>query len=159
MSAMDRREIEALLVFLANGTLDGAERAEVEAAVAADPVLPAELEAALCDDLNTPTALAELARIAGEARRAESSEDKARCKAELLGGGAPLGLLQQDPAHWFGRGAGNDDDARIQTLVDERIAAKQARDFARADAIRDQLGAEGIVLEDTAQGVRWLRKR
>ena len=70
----------------------------------------------------------------------------------------PLGLLQQTPADWFARGASGDDDARIQQLVDERIAAKQARDFARADAIRDQLAEEGIVLEDTPQGVRWVRK-
>ena len=42
-------------------------------------------------------------------------------------------------------------------LVDQRNAAKQARDFARADAIRKQLADEGIVLEDTAQGVRWRR--
>ena len=50
-----------------------------------------------------------------------------------------------------------DDDARIQALVDERSAAKKSRDFARADAIRDQLAAEGIALEDTPQGVRWKR--
>ena len=43
--------------------------------------------------------------------------------------------------------------------VEERAAAKQARDFARADAIRDQLAGEGIALEDTPQGVRWTRKR
>lgn len=127
--------------------------------VAADPEIPEEIESALCDDLNTPTALAELARIAGEARRAEATADRARCKAQLLGGGAILGLLQQPPAHWFGRGDGHDDDARIQSLVDDRNAAKKARDFARADAIREQLANEGIVLEDTAQGVRWVRKR
>ncbi len=126
--------------------------------VAAEPVMPEEIEAALCDDLNTPAALAELARIAGEARRAETPDQRRRWKSALLGGGALLGLLQQDPAVWFGRGAGHDDDARIQALVDERTGAKQARDFARADAIRKQLADDGIVLEDTAQGVRWLRK-
>ena len=68
-----------------------------------------------------------------------------------------LRLLQQDPADWFARGASNDDDARIQALIDERITAKQSRDFARADAIRQQLADEGILLEDTPQGVRWKR--
>ena len=54
-------------------------------------------------------------------------------------------------------GAASEDDTRIQALVDERTAAKKSRDFARADAIRDQLAAEGIALEDTPQGVRWKR--
>jgi cysteinyl-tRNA synthetase len=119
--------------------------------------IPASVEAALDDDLNTPLALAEVARIASEARKAESGDDKQRLKRELLGAGLALGLLQQAPADWFGRGAAEGDDARIQALIDERIAAKQARDFARADAIRDQLAAENIVLEDTPQGVRWKR--
>lgn len=81
-------------------------------------------------------------------------------RGRLLGAGRAIGLLQQEPAAWFGTSGGDaDDDARIQALIDERAAAKQARDFARSDAIRDQLAAEGIVLEDTAQGVRWSRKR
>ena len=125
--------------------------------VEADAVIPAGIEAALDDDLNTPAALAEVARIAGEARKAASTADRMQLKAELLGAGRVLGLLQQDPATWFARGASNDDDARIQALVDERVSAKQARDFARADAIRQQLADEGILLEDTPQGVRWKR--
>jgi cysteinyl-tRNA synthetase len=68
-----------------------------------------------------------------------------------------LGLLQQSPEAWFARGASGDDDARIQALVDERNDAKKTRDFARADAIRKQLADEGILLEDTPQGVRWKR--
>jgi cysteinyl-tRNA synthetase len=130
---------------------------DVDAGVAARSI-PASIEAALDDDLNTPAALAEIARIAGEARRASAPDERARLKAELLGAGLALGLLQQDPAAWFARGASGEDDGRIQALVDERAAAKQARDFARADAIRDALAAEGIVLEDTAQGVRWVRR-
>ncbi|KRD74558.1 cysteine--tRNA ligase [Lysobacter sp. Root983] len=120
--------------------------------------IPAAIEAALEDDLNTPNALAEIARIAGEARKAEGDERAAR-KRELLGAGLALGLLQQDPATWFARGADGSDDARIQALIDERNAAKKNRDFARSDAIRDQLAGEGILLEDTPQGVRWVRKR
>jgi cysteinyl-tRNA synthetase len=120
--------------------------------------IPESIDDALCDDLNTPAALAEIARIAGEARRATDEGDKARLKADLLGAGLALGLLQQDPAAWFARGNDGGDDARIQALVDERIAARKAKDFARSDAIRDELAAEGIVLEDTAQGVRWVRR-
>ena len=120
--------------------------------------IPPAIEAALDDDLSTPQALAEIARIAAEARKAEGGERAAR-KRELLGAGLALGLLQQDPATWFARGADGGDDARIQGLIDERAAAKKNRDFARSDAIRDQLAAEGILLEDTPQGVRWVRRR
>ena len=127
--------------------------------VDADAAIPESIETALDDDINTPAALAELARIAAEARKAGSDADKRRLKGELLGAGLALGLLQQDPAAWFARGANGDDDARIQALVDERTQAKTARDFARADALRMQLADEGIVLEDTPQGVRWSRKR
>ena len=125
----------------------------------ATAVIPASIDAALDDDLNTPQALAEIARIGSEARRADSTAEKARLKSELLGAGLALGLLQQTPAAWFSRGVerNSDDDARIQALIDERSAAKKNRDFARSDAIRDQLASEGVLLEDTAQGVRWKR--
>ncbi|NIJ68384.1 cysteine--tRNA ligase [Xanthomonas sp. 60] len=128
--------------------------------VEAEAHIPAAVEAALDDDLNTPLALAELARIGTEARRAGTAAERARLKAELLGAGLALGLLQQAPAAWFGRtSADSDEDARIQALIDARGAAKAARDFARADSIREELAAEGIVLEDTASGVRWIRRR
>jgi len=128
------------------------------AGVDAAPEIPTAVEAALDDDLNTPQALAELAAIAAAARKARGDGERTRLKSQLLGAGLALGLLQQDPSAWFARGTGSGDDARIQALVDERAAAKKARDFARADAIRDQLAAEGILLEDTPQGVRWKRE-
>ncbi|KFN41108.1 cysteine--tRNA ligase [Arenimonas oryziterrae] len=128
------------------------------ASVTADTVaLPASVEEALCDDLNTPAALAEISRIAGEARKADTREAQRRLKGELLAAGEILGLLQQDPAAWFSRGSAEGDEARIQALVDERNLAKQSRDFARADAIRKQLADEGVLIEDTAAGVRWRR--
>jgi len=123
----------------------------------AEATLPSGIEAALDDDLNTPAALAEIARIAGEARKATDPTTRASLKGQLLAAGRVLGLLQQMPEAWFARGASGDDDSRIQALVDERVEAKRSRDFARADAIRAQLADEGILLEDTAQGVRWKR--
>jgi cysteinyl-tRNA synthetase len=125
--------------------------------VEAEPAIPAAIDAALDDDLNTPQALAEISRIAGDARKAESQTDRQSLKSELLGAGMALGLLQQVPADWFGRGSSNDDDIRIQALIDERAIAKKTRNFARSDAIREQLAQEGVLLEDTPQGVRWKR--
>ena len=125
---------------------------------AAAAPIPDAVESALCDDLNTPRALAALAQIAAEARKAHSIADQHDAFRALRAGGRALGLLQQTPAEWFARGADGDDEARIQSLIDERIEAKKARNFTRADEIRDQLAAEGIVLEDTAQGVRWRRQ-
>ena len=116
------------------------------------------IEKALSDDLNTPLALAELAKIAGHARKAESHADKHYAKTQLLSAGAALGLLQSPPQTWFGQtGSSADDSANIQALIDERNLAKQQKDFAKADAIRKQLLEQGIAIEDTAQGVRWKR--
>ncbi|MBD7986986.1 cysteine--tRNA ligase [Luteimonas sp. Sa2BVA3] len=155
------RDVDALLA--QHEEADGGITAPVDAAI------PDAIEAALDDDLNTPQALAELAAIAGNARVLRNAiaqgdasgrgplQAVAALAASLRAGGRALGLLQQAPSAWFGRGASGDDDARIQALVDERAAAKQARDFARADAIREQLAGEGVLLEDTPQGVRWKR--
>jgi cysteinyl-tRNA synthetase len=113
--------------------------------------VPERLEAALCDDLNTPQALAELSVLADAARLAPSPATK----AALLGGGAVLGLLQQDPETWFKQAGGTVDAERVEALLEERRAARAARDFARADAIRNELSAMGVVIEDGAQGTRW----
>jgi cysteinyl-tRNA synthetase len=138
------------------GTLrDLGEVDDVDAAT--DVAIPSRIEAALDEDLNTPQALAELAAIAAEARKAGSAGERAAARSRLLGAGLALGLLQQSPHAWFGHGVDGDQDARIQALVDERDAARKARDFARSDAIRDQLAADGVLLEDTASGVRWKR--
>lgn len=114
--------------------------------------VPERLEAALCDDLNTPQALAELSTLADAARQAPSPATK----AALLGGGAVLGLLQQEPEAWFKHAGGSTvDAARVEALLEERRSARAARDFARADAIRDELTGMGVMIEDSAQGTRW----
>ena len=61
-----------------------------------------------------------------------------------------LGLLYE-------RKADKNLDSEIEALIEERQAARKNRDFARADAIRDELKAQGIILEDTPQGVKWHR--
>jgi cysteinyl-tRNA synthetase len=139
----------------ATSTLDGWYRvlrdlAGVDLPASELPV-PERVEAALCDDLNTPQALAELSVLADAARQSGSAE----AKAALLGGGALLGLLQQDAEAWFRRGESTVDAAHIEDLLQQRQAARAARDFARADAIRDELAAMHIAIEDSAQGTRW----
>src|SRR3546814_19586903 len=121
------------------------------------PEIPAAIEAALDDDLNTPQALAEIAAIAATARKAGTEGERRRLKSQLLGAGQALGLLQQAPADWFGRGSSGDDDARIQTLIDERAAAQKTRDFPRADAIPAQPAADGVAPEAPPPGGRWKR--
>lgn len=116
---------------------------------------------ALLDDLNTPLAISEMHKLASRVNdRAASMEEKREAKAQLLGAANLLGLLWQDPDAWFQQGNATDsgeESARIETLITERNAAKKAKDFARADAIRAELLAQGIVLEDSRNGTRWSR--
>ena len=124
---------------------------------AAERIAPPAVEAALCDDLNTPEAFAVLAGLAAAARAAATPAGQRHAKAALLGAADLLGLLQLDPEAWFKQttGAAAIDEADVQRLVDARVAAKKARDFAEADRIRETLLAIGVVIEDTAQGPRW----
>ena len=114
---------------------------------------------ALCDDLNTPEALASLSRLAGEANTAADKGDvdaMATARANLLDAGAFLGLLTMTPTSWE-QGGDDDDKARIDALVQARIDARAAKDWAEADRIRDELAAEGIEIMDGAGGSTWRR--
>jgi cysteinyl-tRNA synthetase len=121
--------------------------------------VPVELEAALLDDLNTPEAFAVVAGLADAARKAIGPEAQRSAKSALLGAGALLGLLQQNPEAWFQQATGeNDIDAAwVQGLLDERATARAAKNFARADEIRKELAAKGVAIEDGPQGARWKR--
>ena len=117
--------------------------------------------AAMDDDFNTPAALAtmhELARELNAVARAGDAVQARRLAGELRGLGAILGLLGDDPLAFRRGGDGAGDDAPIDKRVAERVQAKKARDFARADAIRDELRAQGIVIEDTREGSIWRRE-
>jgi cysteinyl-tRNA synthetase len=123
-------------------------------AEAADVDAPEALIAALCDDLNTPQALAELSALATEANKSEM-RDWPRLKGQMLAAGELLGLLQRDPDDWARGDATN--AQRIDALVAERVAARKAKDFAKADRIRQELAAEGIEIMDGPDGSTWRR--
>ena len=126
------------LVAQSKATLDRLYRAAGDAE-------PGEVDAAfvdaLSDDLNTPLALSRLAAI----------EDPAALKASAQ----LLGLLTASPGEWF-QGAGDSGD--IEARIEARAEAKKNRDFAEADRIRDELKAEGILLEDGSSGTTWRRE-
>jgi cysteinyl-tRNA synthetase len=96
---------------------------------------------ALSDDLNTPLALTRLMAL----------EDGSSIKASA----ALLGLLQSSAEEWFRGGA---DEGAIETRIAERAEAKKNRDFATADRIREELKAEGVILEDGPSGTTWRKE-
>lgn len=138
------------------GALRSLQDVEVDAY---EDVVPEGVMAALLDDLNTPKALSELFALAKQANQAESLEEKGRLKQALLSAGQLMGLLGQDADAWFEEGAGSAhiDGAEIDALVDARLAARQNKDFAEADRIRDELSERGIIIEDGAGGAKWRR--
>jgi cysteinyl-tRNA synthetase len=115
----------------------------------------ARFRTAMDDDFNTPEALAVLFDLAAELNRTGSSA----VAAELRALAGVLGLLTRDPEAYLKSGGGQagPDDDRVEVLIQERLAARKAKDFKRSDAIRDELKAAGIVLEDGPQGTLWRR--
>ena len=114
---------------------------------------------ALNDDLNTPVAIAEIHALARQLHKATAGE-RPLLKARILAAGALLGILQQDPESWLHGGVSADvisADA-IEALIAERQQAKLAKDYGRADEIRQELLTQGVVLEDSREGTQWRRE-
>ncbi|MGI9391994.1 MAG: cysteine--tRNA ligase [Parvibaculales bacterium] len=99
---------------------------------------------ALFDDLNTPKAIAALFALAKE-----------KNYGAVLAGGKMLGILQKQPSEWFAERAKGIDEKAIEDLLAEREAARAEKDFARADALRGQIEAMGVIIEDGADGAKW----
>jgi cysteinyl-tRNA synthetase len=108
--------------------------------------VPASVEEALDDDLNTPLAISAIHQLG----------DPATLKA----GANALGLLQQDAEAWFRwtpPGSAGPSDAEIEAAIAARQAARKAKDFKESDRIRDELKAKGVFLEDGPKGTTWKR--
>ena len=111
-------------------------------------------KAAMDDDFNVPVAVAALFELAN---RAQAKKDAAASR-QLKKLGAILNILQGDPEAFLKGSTEGVDEAQIQALIDERRQAKKDKNYARADEIRKQLAADGIVLTDTPQGTTWHRE-
>ena len=116
---------------------------------------------ALLDDLNTPIAVRELLAIAKAMPLAEPAQQSV-LKGRLLAGAMLLGLLNHEPDEWFKMtlaARSNDlSSEQIEALIEQRKAAKLAKDYALADTIRQGLEAKGVILEDSREGTRWRRQ-
>ncbi len=116
---------------------------------------------AMDDDFNTPEAIAVLFELAKEINRVKSEQplEAIKLAAILITLGDVLGLLQQSPEVFLKSSVGgNDDDvALIEGLIVERNEARAAKDWAKADQIRDQFQQMGIVLEDKDGKTGWRR--
>ena len=123
--------------------------------IPAEKTEPSEkLIAALCDDLNTPLALSYLHETLGNLNKAETKEERVKYKSELLANAYMLGLLYNDAESWF-KGTTDAEDTEIEALIAKRAEAKKNKDWATADAIRNELKERGIVLEDSPAGTTW----
>ena len=112
--------------------------------------LDGEFYGALCDDLNTPRALAALFEMS-------KSTSDVQGRAKLIKAANLLGLLSGDPEDWF---HGDDVDiAKVEALIAQRADARKAKDFAAADSARDELTAMGVTIEDTPNGTIWRMAR
>jgi cysteinyl-tRNA synthetase len=125
----------------------------------------ARFKSAMDDDFNTPEALAVLFDVAAELNRLRllDHNNAVKMAALLKALAGILGLLGRDPEQFMQAGFANAAEGdfsaeQIDALIGERLAARKAKDFKRSDAIRDELKAAGVILEDGQQGTLWRRE-
>ncbi|WP_341937127.1 cysteine--tRNA ligase [Marinimicrobium sp. C2-29] len=111
------------------------------------------------DDFNTRLALAALYDLVRELNSTQDESQQARLAGELKTMGGILGILQENPEAFLQAGGSDTISAdEVEALIEERLTAKREKNFARADEIRDQLQAQGVVLEDSPKGTLWRRE-
>ena len=121
----------------------------------------ARFKEAMDDDFNTPEAYSVMFDMAREINRLKTDDvtSASALGARMRELADVLGLLSQEPEAFLQGGAGEDDNvAEIEALIQQRLDARAAKDWAAADEARDKLLAMGIILEDGAQGTSWRRK-
>jgi cysteinyl-tRNA synthetase len=117
-----------------------------------------EVMQALQDDLNTPLALSSLHQLTRGIYSEVDPAQRGRQQHALVISAQLLGLLRETPGEWLRRGGASRHDADIDRRIAERTLARRERRFADSDHIRDELAAEGIVLEDRPDGTtEWRR--
>lgn len=111
------------------------------------------------DDFNTRLALAALYDLVRELNSTQDESQQMRLAGELKAMGGILGILQENPEAFLQAGSSDTISAdEVEALIEERLTAKREKNFARADEIRDQLQAQGVVLEDSPKGTLWRRE-
>jgi len=131
---------------------------DVSAETRAAAEIPEGLIAALEDDINTPKAMAEFFSLARALNKSNDPAEMEALAAQMYAAGELIGLLGSDPEAWFaGDVEGDMPSEEIEALITKRNEARAARDFAAADAIRDQLASAGVTIEDGAGGTTWRR--
>ena len=122
----------------------------------ANTKIPPSILEALCDDLNTPKAIAEIFNLVKQLNKVKHNDDKETLAAQIYVSGNIMGLLTSSPDQWFLRNINsNISEEEIEELITQREKARNERDFDKADSIRKNIEKEGIILEDTSSGVRW----
>ena len=122
-------------------------------------LIPDSVLECLCDDLNTPEALAKLNDTVNRLSKANTNDDKKLLKEQVIATANILGILNESPDNWLGIGksSGSNED-EINQLIDDRNEARKLKDFNKADEIRNKLTNMGIDIEDTPSGTIWRKK-
>jgi cysteinyl-tRNA synthetase len=153
------RRIENFVTRAAEACGSGRDGTGLDPGTLTTTALPAAFTAAMDDDLSVPKALAVVHEAVTEGNSALAAGDRAGAAKQAANVRAMMSILGLDPLgeHWAGGGSGLSSvvNALVSVAARQRQAARERKDWAAADAIRDELAEAGILLEDTPDGPRW----